>query len=259
MGPKGPFAGLAADASGVYWSDASSVNVVASPGQTPVVLASQRLFAVDLRVDAQHVYWMGWDDSGGDGGALEGGVWRVAKGGGTPELLGPLTQKQFGSPYALSYGIVAYADLATITAAGPVLGASYVLASQSPSIATITADDATFFWTAGSVLTLSFCLGSGGCPAAAGPPVPDGIFSVRWLGGAVQQVSPRGGFAEMQVAGSRLYGLTHGDPVQPVLERVEIASGEHTLVAAGDWINAFAIDATRVYWTRGSKLLATPR
>jgi hypothetical protein len=259
---------LAADETGVYWYDGATISTAAMPGQTPIVLAPTGWLGQDVLLDATYVYWSTSFDqyTTPDGGTVfdNGGVWRVPKAGGTPELVGPSSQAILGGPrFATKNGFVAYVDGTKIRAVGPDAGAPAVIAQQSPTVATITADAVSLYWIAGPVPSWNWCLGGGGCPSSGPPPppVPNGIFEVPWGGGTVSTISAEGDLTELQASGTSLFGLGFDSASQDVttrLVRVDIGLGTRTLFAAGGTIGGFAVDGQRVFWTRGEKLLSAP-
>jgi hypothetical protein len=255
---------LAADESGVYWVDGSVLYTANAPGQTPVALDMDVGFVLGpLLLDAHFVYWMSLIDDGPPG-STNGSVWRVAKAGGAPVSLSPLSAQQIffpGTPIATSLGRVAFADLTSIRVVDADGGAG-VLAEQSPGVSQLSGDDSAVYWTAGPPsLFTGICLAPCPAPADAGvvAPVPDGIFAVGWDGGAKRTVSnSAAGLRGLQVFANGIWGLALGQTGPMSLQRVDLGTGEHVLIAGALDIEGFAVDATGVYWTVGSKLLMTP-
>lgn len=254
---------LAADASGVYWVDLdeSQLLTATAPGQAPTVVASGLgIPLAPLLLDATYVYWMDVEGGEASGSGDTSNIWRAPKsGGGQAELVSNLSSTQFylsGAPLATSMGRVAFVDMTSLEVVGPSIGPASTVTTQSPGIEALAADDQTLFWIAGPQPVLDSCLDVGGAGGSSsgcsGPPIPEGIFSVPWSGGAPHTVSSTGGLTGLVVSGGTLWGLGGG------LTQVDVASGVHALFAGDETITGFALDATRVYWARGGKVLASP-
>jgi hypothetical protein len=71
--PSGNIAGLAADATFAYWTDAGMGTVARIPiaGGTPAVLASQQAMPADVTVDLLYVYWINQGASAGAGAVMK--------------------------------------------------------------------------------------------------------------------------------------------------------------------------------------------
>jgi hypothetical protein len=159
---------------------------------------------------------------------------------------------------ALNGGRVTFADVTSILSVVPG-GTRTVLATQAPGVATLTADAVSVYWIPGP-LPKGPLLCWGGCDAGAASPVPDGIFAVAWTGGTVHTVSTSGeALQHLRAWNGALWGLGQDETTaSSLLQRVDIATGSFTLVAAAGVIPAFAVDDSGVYWTSGGSLLTTP-
>jgi hypothetical protein len=260
---------IAADSSGLYWTS-YGLNTMSAPGAQPTVLVASLGWANDpIVLGDQYVYWMTaveLTDAGGGAGASN--VWRVAKTGGPPELVAALTTPAYyddGNPIALGAGRLAWGDGTDVVAMALDGGSITRLAMQTPTIGSLAADDAFVYWVPGAATGNDYswqfvCVaGDPSCGPSEGGSPEGGVFDVPWGGGPWRAISPTANVAHLVAdAPYALYGVEAGGKAPSPVVQVDLLTGEHTVFAGGGVIGGLAIDATNLYWTRGTKLLASP-
>jgi len=261
---------IAVDSSGLYWAYRGGLGV--RPATIDSVFGFDGPIGQDsdpILLDDSYVYGMGaLEDFEPDASLMTYAVWRAPKSRGPTQVLFQLSQGwsyDGWDPIALVAGKLAYADGESIVAASSDGTSRRVVATQATGVGALTADSVAIYWSPGSSLDAqapecvvgdaSYCMTYPSFDAGAA----DGIFGVNWGGGAVRTISSRGGLVDIRAAGGAIWGILRGAQGLPdQLVRVDMATGLHTIVAGGGPIGGIAVDATSVYFSRGSKLLSTP-
>jgi hypothetical protein len=262
LAPNGTVS-IAVDSSGLYWAS-DALYTTSVPGAEPTVLVASLGDGTDpIRLAGDSVYWMtDFELTDAGGGAGSANVWRVAKTGGPPELVASMAQTTFyadGNPIAAGAGRVAWGDGTEVVSMLLDGGARTRLATQLPSVGTLAADDAFLYWVPGNTTAASSSWDIVWVAGNAGQLEPEspeaGVLDVPWGGGPWRAISAGANVAHLVADSPRaVYGV---QPQGPVV-RIDLFSGAHTVVAGGGIIGGLALDATTLYWTRDSKLLASP-